>query len=72
MISPRIFACSQAVTSKRHDEQEKVNQLLKKFVSLDLFSIGLKFARCRDVDLALHKVSESEMQLRTMYRVEFE
>jgi hypothetical protein len=25
----------------------------------------------RDVDLATHKLSESEMQLRTMYRVEY-
>ncbi|CAF4553309.1 unnamed protein product [Rotaria socialis] len=38
-------------TSKRYDEQEQANDLLK-----------------RDVDAATHKVSETELQLRTMYR----
>ncbi|CAF2064050.1 unnamed protein product [Rotaria magnacalcarata] len=42
-------------TSKRYDEQEQANDLLK-----------------RDVDAATHKVSETELQLRTMYRVELQ
>jgi hypothetical protein len=63
---------SQLVTSKRYDEQEKANQLLKKsfsqFKFFFLFFYLLSISR--DVDLATHKVSESEMQLRTMFRVE--
>lgn len=71
ITSSHFLLFSQVVTSKRHDEQEKANQLLKKFsFSSEFFFISSTNSLSRDVDLAVHKVSESEMQLRTMYRVE--